>query len=419
LRDLLGTEVTGQSAPGLAQVVEQVRELLVVEFPGETGHRLHAFEAGELLFDDAVFDHSQQITRVLQAQGSVAVHRHRDMRLALAFAAVAAGADVEVLLATALAAVVQLRLGQRLDHLGRRRLVAEQVGGHGRQVAVVEVLGAVVHHREHLVEHAALGAHAVLEEARQVRLGPTARGKVAGQQAGRQVAVEQAAAQALVLLQGAGQVARGMALAAVAEHLDHVLPAFPGLAAPFLRLQAHALAVEQVPAGQAHAHVEREAQAGLRRRPGDRFLGHQVGVDGVGILALDQVIGGVGHRRIEVGAVLALALGKSGEELVGAVGADAVFLVRGDVGAVDGAERRLDRQSAGERRAALGGMAGHAVGGAGEVFAALDQRRVGAGGGGQERRQRGQRQGEAGKGALHPQASLTRPSSSSTSRVAL
>ncbi|WP_377519269.1 hypothetical protein [Microbulbifer taiwanensis] len=29
-----------------------------------------------------------------------------------------------------------------------------------------------------------------------------------------------------------------------------------------------------------------------------------------------------------------------------------MFLVRGDVGAVDGAERRLDRQPAGERRAA-------------------------------------------------------------------
>jgi hypothetical protein len=55
--------------------------------------------------------------------------------------------------------------------------------------------------------------------------------------------------------------------------------------------------------------------------------------------------------------------------------ADAGF-VRGDVGRVDRADRRFHRQAAGERLAALGGVAGHTVTGAGEVFALFDQRMI-------------------------------------------
>jgi hypothetical protein len=59
------------------------------------------------------------------------------------------------------------------------------------------------------------------------------------------------------------------------------------------------------------------------------------------------------HRLVEVlEAVLANAAGR-----------------RGDVGGVHRADRRFHRQAAGEGLAALGGVAGHAVTGAGQVFA--------------------------------------------------
>ncbi|MNV73796.1 hypothetical protein D3C71_1669660 [compost metagenome] len=89
------------------------------------------------------------------------------------------------------------------------------------------------------------------------------------------------------------------------------------------------------------------------------------------------MVRGVRHRRVQVGAILALALGYRGKEFVGAVVADAVLLVRGDVAAVNGAERRMDRQAAGIRRAAFGGVAGHAVGRACQVLTALDLSLVG------------------------------------------
>ncbi len=278
------------------------------------------------------------------------------------------------------------------------------------------MLGAVVHHREHFVEHAALGADAVLEEGGQVRLGPAAIGQVLGQQARGQVAPQQATAQTLVLLQRTDRVARGMALAAMAHDFDHVLPTLPGRAFAFGRLQLHALAVEHVPAAKSLAHVERKAQRSLRCRAVDWRHGHQVSEDRVRIFTLDQVVRGVRHRRVEVGTVLALALGYRGEEFVGAVVADAVLLVRGDVAAVNGAERRMDRQAAGVRRAAFGGVAGHAVGRTGQVFTALDLRLVGRLGKRGKGKAESQRQCATNK--THAQPSLTRPRSLSTVRVA-
>ncbi|MNE31557.1 hypothetical protein D3C80_1251330 [compost metagenome] len=274
-------------------------------------------------------------------------------------------------------------------------MVTEQEGGHGGQVLLVEVHGAVVEHREHLVEHGALGAHAVLEEAAQVLVVPAACGQVVGQQAGGQVAVEHATGQALVLFHRARQAARGMALATVAQRFDHVLAALPGLALAVARCQLEVLGIQHVPASQAQAHIEREVQAGDRGGAVDRLHRLQVRVDGIDVFTRHQVIRGVGHGRIQVGAVAALALGHGGIELVRAVGADAVFLVRGDVGAIDGAERRDDRQAAGIGRAARGGVAGHAVGRAGQVLAAFDLVRVGSLGQ-QGRHGQAYRQGQAG-----------------------
>ncbi|MNK50884.1 hypothetical protein D3C87_697700 [compost metagenome] len=198
--------------------------------------------------------------------------------------------------------------------------------------------------------------------------------QVSGQQARCQITIENATGHALVHLHRTGQTARRVALATVTQHVDHVLAAFPGFALAFGRLQLHVLAVHHVPAHQAQAHVEREAQAGDRRGALDRLDGFQVGMNRVGICTRDQVIRGVRHCRIQVRAIAALAFGQRGEELVIVVQADAVLFARGDVGAVDRAERRHDRQAARIGRATRCGVARHAVGGAGEVLALLDLR---------------------------------------------
>ena len=49
------------------------------------------------------------------------------------------------------------------------------------------------------------------------------------------------------------------------------------------------------------------------------------------------------------------------------------LLIGGDVGRPDRAEGQVERQSPGERSAALGGVAGLAVGGMGQIFTALDR----------------------------------------------
>ena len=61
------------------------------------------------------------------------------------------------------------------------------------------------------------------------------------------------------------------------------------------------------------------------------------------------------------------------QELGVGVIADAGLLVRRDVGGIDGAERHVEGEAAREGRAAGGGVAGLAVRGMGEIFAALHQ----------------------------------------------
>ncbi len=226
-------------------------------------------------------------------------------------------------------------------------------------------------HREHLVEHRPLRAHAVLEKRAQILLIPAARGQIGGQQARCQITIENAAGHALVHLHRAGQAAWRMAFAAVTENVDHVLAALPRLTFAFGRLQLDVFAVEHVPAGQTQTHIERKAQAGHRRGAFDRLDGFQIRVNRIGVGARHQVIRGVRHRWIQIRTVAPLAFGQRSEELVIVVQTDAVLFARGDVGAVDRAEWREDRQAAGIRGATRCGVAGHAVSGAGEVFAAL------------------------------------------------
>lgn len=78
LLHLADRQLARLTAPGLAQVVEQIGQLRGAELISEARHRLHAFETGELLFANAILDHSQQIARVFEAQGGIALHRYGD-----------------------------------------------------------------------------------------------------------------------------------------------------------------------------------------------------------------------------------------------------------------------------------------------------------------------------------------------------
>jgi hypothetical protein len=83
----------------------------------------------------------------------------------------------------------------------------------------------------------------------------------------------------------------------------------------------------------------------------------------------------VGHGREQI-APRAFAVAYRVIELLECPVADTGLPVGGDVGGIDHAERRLDRQAAGERLACLAvaviGVARHAVGEFRQVFAALD-----------------------------------------------
>ena len=73
-----------------------------------------------------------------------------------------------------------------------------------------------------------------------------------------------------------------------------------------------------------------------------------------------------------MGAIAPLAAAQGVEKILIAVIADAGVFVGRDVGRVERAERQRNRQAAGIVRAARRGVADQAIGGAREIFAALD-----------------------------------------------
>jgi hypothetical protein len=91
----------------------------------------------------------------------------------------------------------------------------------------------------------------------------------------------------------------------------------------------------------------------------------------------DVSIGRVRHRRIKTCAIAPLAAAQGVEEILIAVTADAGGFVGRDVGRVERPERQRKRQPAGIVRAARRGVANQAIGGAGEIFAALEQIGIG------------------------------------------
>ncbi len=234
---------------------------------------------------------------------------------------------------------------------------------------------------------------------RQLLVAPAAdAGLFVRRDVGGEPALHHFTAQVLALVKTKPQIARRMALAAVAERRRQIGAAIPLLILVEIRRETLLLEERQVPEFHAPTLVERERQLVLRVGLFHRRQTEQIILDRQHVIAAQFGVRGIRHRRIQV-ALWADALTHRAYELIVAPVADAGFLVSGDVGAVNGAERQLEGEAACIRRAARRGVARHAVGGTRQVLAARqfvgdagrrpgDRRRRLSAGGPQQRIQR-------------------------------
>ncbi len=272
----------------------------------------------------------------------------------------------------------------------RGRLIFQpgQVGGDAGQIRVAEVLAAVSDHFRHGAADGLMLAAAGFQQIDEGLLVVAAATNVGGIPA-----IQGGAAQIEGIRLGQGFLlhadpARGVAAAAVARSLHQIGATVPLLALAGDRGEAAVIVIEPVPAPEGPAHVERPGNVARLVGSGLRLhILHQVVVEGGEILIAHLGVGGVGHGRVEGVAAAGDPFAHHLDELGQAVVADAVGLVRGDVGGVDGADRGGETLAAGERLARLAGVAGGAVPQLGHVFT----RRHGGGGVG----------GEGGQGQQH------------------
>ena len=179
---------------------------------------------------------------------------------------------------------------------------------------------------------------------------------------------------------GAGEAARRVAGAAVAQALHQVGAPVPLRALGRQVLVARVLQVQGVPQRHQPAHAKRPGQlragVGLHCR---LYALHEVGIKvlQVGVAQLGKL--GVGHGRVKVVPVLGTAFAQCPVEVLLGVATNAVAGVGCDVGGDDGAKRRGHGQAAGKGQAASARVAADAVARAGQVFAALHGRQVGRG----------------------------------------
>ena len=117
--------------------------------------------------------------------------------------------------------------------------------------------------------------------------------------------------------------------------------------------------------------VERKGERVRARRRVHRRKAEQRGLDGERVGVAHVGVRGERHRRIEIGAVAADAAMHGAQEIRIAVVADAGFPVGRDVGRVDGAEGQGEGKAAGKFLSVFRGVADHAIGGVGEIFAAF------------------------------------------------
>jgi hypothetical protein len=175
----------------------------------------------------------------------------------------------------------------------------------------------------------------------------------------------------------AHEVARGVAIAAMAERLDQVSASIP-LRAPAGYGREPLRAEEQhAPRQHVEADIEREAQLVGVIGLFDRRQTAEIGPERHEIVVADPGEGIERHRRVEIFAVGANPGMHCVLEVVKRPAANPGLAIRRDVGGIDRAERRVHPQPAGIRLVGRAAVAGHAIGGAGEVTAARDQTWIG------------------------------------------
>ena len=162
----------------------------------------------------------------------------------------------------------------------------------------------------------------------------------------------------------------------MAEPLDQIGAPVPDRVLVRIRLERSAAGEQQIPAEHQRANVEGKRHLVGRGRPFDRRHAHEIGKQGVAVLARDGVKGRVGHRRIERRKRAVRAIGHELVEAGGVQISDAGSRIRCDVRRIDRAERRGQGPPAGEGFAALGGVAGRTVARRRQIFAGRDGRRV-------------------------------------------
>ncbi len=173
-----------------------------------------------------------------------------------------------------------------------------------------------------------------------------------------------------------GRSARRVARPAVAEPLHEVGAAVPARVVRRVRAVGVGVEEDEIPQRHAPALIERERQVRLGRLQADRRdRMHEVRVHRGDVVVGDLRERRVRHRRIQMMARRDTAAQRA-VEVLQRPSADAGIGIRRDVRRIDLADRRLQREAAGERGLAGNGVARVAVAQPREIGAARDQRVV-------------------------------------------
>ena len=265
--------------------------------------------------------------------------------------------------------------------LCRNRRVAAQefdVGRDGFQVIIGHVCGTVFHHRRHFAANCRFVITSFAQIIDDFLLIPV---RDAAQ--GRDVPVIQAAARQEIRVAAVQrflvhtETARSMATAAVTQTFHQIRAAVYLLRSAPDWLERLIRGKRPVPETHAPALAEREAQIRFRWLFRARFYTlHKVNVERVHIFVVNFGVIRIRHRRIQTGTVRQNTFAYRIGELRFGIPANAVVFIRRNVGRINGAQIRVDRQSAGKRRFARYRMARAAVAQTRHVFALFDQRCV-------------------------------------------
>ncbi|MNH13470.1 hypothetical protein D3C79_730420 [compost metagenome] len=245
-------------------------------------------------------------------------------------------------------------------------------------VLVGQVGEALLDHGIHAGEDAALDRVALAQQPGQGVMGPALAPELGGGDLRGHHPLDHGPFQVAGVVHRHEGIPRRVAFATVPQPIHQVAATIPVAALGRIGFEGAVLMGHHVPEQQAGAHVEGEADLVVTVRGGGRFGLHEVGVERLHVLIRDQVIGGVGHGGIEA-AIGGAAVVHHLIKILIAVAAYPLGLVGADVGGVDDAERRLERQSTGILLATLGGVAGGAVADLGQVFSLCHLRILGVG----------------------------------------